>query len=104
MNALGLHRNRERGHTHVFFQELYYVPGVPRDFKSRVQVKQYGVFKLADVLWDMDKIGFMGRPAREVVRLAKEQQAASARKSGVSNVIPVSHFHIRLPKAELEMR
>ncbi|KAJ7512401.1 hypothetical protein B0H11DRAFT_2182743 [Mycena galericulata] len=53
IHALGLHRNPERGRTHIVFKQVEYVPTASK-LKHKFRVLACGVFRLKDVLQDLE--------------------------------------------------
>lgn len=53
-NALGLQKDPSRGRTHIVFRELEYRPKQSKDFRFRFHVVRIGVFKIKDVLKDIE--------------------------------------------------
>jgi hypothetical protein len=54
-HALGLHRNPERGRTHIVFKVVEYVPTAIH-LKYKFRVVSCGVFRIKDVLRDVEAI------------------------------------------------
>jgi hypothetical protein len=54
-SALGLHRDHKRGHTHIVFKAMEYVPS-ERQLWRRFRVAQAAVFRIADVLQEIEHI------------------------------------------------
>jgi hypothetical protein len=52
-SALGLHRDRKRGHTHIVFKAMEYIPS-ERQLWKRFRVAQAAVFRIADVLQEIE--------------------------------------------------
>jgi hypothetical protein len=55
VSALGLHRDRTRGRTHIVFKLLEYVPH-ERQLRHRFRVVQCAVFRIADVMQDIERM------------------------------------------------
>ena len=53
-HALGLQKDPSRGHTHMIFRELEYRPQQSKDFRFRFHVVRIEVFKIQDVLEDIE--------------------------------------------------
>ena len=53
-HALGLQKDPSRGHTHIIFRELEYRPQQSKDFRFRFHVVRIGVFKIRDVLKEIE--------------------------------------------------
>ncbi|KAK7035534.1 hypothetical protein VNI00_011827 [Paramarasmius palmivorus] len=57
-HALGLKFDLNRGKTHIMFKRVIYIPDGGKDILDRFRVIQAGVFKVSDVIKEMD--GIMG--------------------------------------------
>ncbi|KAJ7931303.1 hypothetical protein B0H13DRAFT_1959813 [Mycena leptocephala] len=55
IHALGLHRNPQRGRTHIVFKQVEYVPTASH-LKHKFRVLSCGVFRIKDVLRDVEVI------------------------------------------------
>jgi hypothetical protein len=55
IHALGLHRNPQRGRTHIVFKQVEYVPTATH-LKHKFRVLSCGVFRIKDVLRDVEVI------------------------------------------------
>ncbi|KAJ7922231.1 hypothetical protein B0H13DRAFT_1983716 [Mycena leptocephala] len=55
IHALGLHRNPERGRTHIVFKHVVYVPTATNP-RHKFRVLSCGVFRIKDVLRDVEAI------------------------------------------------
>lgn len=55
MHALGVHRDPSRGRTHIVFKSLVYTPSKSKDIRYKFQVESIGVFRIADVLGDIER-------------------------------------------------
>ncbi|KAK7677232.1 hypothetical protein QCA50_019826 [Cerrena zonata] len=53
-HALGVHKDPSRGRTHIILRELEYRPKQSKDFRFRFHVVRIGVFKVQDVLKDIE--------------------------------------------------
>ncbi|KAJ7466957.1 hypothetical protein FB451DRAFT_1560911 [Mycena latifolia] len=53
IHALGLHRNPQRGRTHIVFKEVEYVPTASK-LKHKFRVIACGIFRIKDVLRDIE--------------------------------------------------
>lgn len=92
MHALGLHRDTSRGWTHIMFQELEHTPSPRGDFRSRIRVKRCGVFKVEDVLEDMEKLAASVDSARERFENIKQQLKMAASRHKADAAIPMFIF------------
>ncbi|KAF7338748.1 MYND-type domain-containing protein [Mycena sanguinolenta] len=59
IHALGLHRDPGRGRTHIVLKEVKYVPTATK-LKNKFRVISCGVFRIKDVLRDMEFIMGLG--------------------------------------------
>ncbi|KAI0053520.1 hypothetical protein FA95DRAFT_1481533 [Auriscalpium vulgare] len=59
-HALGLRRDPSRGRTHIVFRQVEWVPRA-RDMRHRFRVRAAGVFRITDVLRDIESIMQIGR-------------------------------------------
>ncbi|KAF7338746.1 hypothetical protein MSAN_02197000 [Mycena sanguinolenta] len=60
VHALGLHRDPTRGHTYIVFQVVEYVPTATK-LKNKFPVVSCGVFRIKDVLHDIELIMGLNR-------------------------------------------
>ncbi|KAL0575626.1 hypothetical protein V5O48_006351 [Marasmius crinis-equi] len=60
-HALGLHHNLDRGKTHILVKKVRYVPDGGRDILHRFEIEEAGVFRIREVLDDLDFLMDCGR-------------------------------------------
>ncbi|KAF7338750.1 hypothetical protein MSAN_02197400 [Mycena sanguinolenta] len=65
IHALGLHRNSARGRTHIVFQVVKHVPTATK-LKHKFKVVSCGVFRIKDVLRDIENVMLQERIAVEL--------------------------------------
>ncbi|KAJ8078221.1 hypothetical protein PM082_000427 [Marasmius tenuissimus] len=59
-HALGMHRDLNRGKTHILVKKIRYVPDNGSDLFDRFRIDEAGVFKISEAMNDLDH--FMGGP------------------------------------------
>ncbi|KAK1228324.1 hypothetical protein PQX77_008635 [Marasmius sp. AFHP31] len=57
-HALGMHRDLNRGKTHILVKKIRYVPDNGSDLFDRFRIEEAGVFKISEAMNDLDH--FMG--------------------------------------------
>ena len=56
LSALNLHRDPERGRTHLVVEEVFYTPKASREARHKFRVLRCGVFRIADVRGELERI------------------------------------------------
>ncbi|EMD32330.1 hypothetical protein CERSUDRAFT_118710 [Gelatoporia subvermispora B] len=81
--ALGLHRDPSRGRTHLIMGELEYTPQVSKDVRFKFRVTKCGVFRIEDVLVDIESLATLknGAGRRYVDKYMQEADAMDRTKT-----------------------